>query len=107
MQTMMVDYFPRAHTAIAEWLACIMFMVPMKKRLKNWQLGLLYAGVLAAFLFTNQDQAPFLLIIFLDILYMMVMQEASCPGQKSGITGLMPSSPPSSPHHWNGRSTTT
>lgn len=73
MQTMMVDYFPRAHTAIAEWLACIMFMLPMKKRLKNWQLGLLYAGVLAAFLVTNQDQAPFLLIIFLDILYMMVM----------------------------------
>lgn len=73
MQTMMVDYFPRAHTAIAEWLACIMFMLPMKKRLKNWQLGLLYAGVLAAFLITNQDQAPFLLIIFLDILYMMVM----------------------------------
>ncbi|MDD6050556.1 MAG: ATP-binding protein [Clostridiales bacterium] len=73
MQTMMVDYFPRAHTAIAEWLACIMFMLPMKKRLKNWQLGLLYAGVLAVFLVTNQDQAPFLLIILLDILYMMVM----------------------------------
>ena len=35
MHTMMVDYFPRAHTAIAEWLACIVFMLPMKKRLKN------------------------------------------------------------------------
>ena len=73
MQTMMVDYFPRAHTAIAEWLACIMFMLPMKKRLKHWQLGLLYVGVLAAFLVTNQDHYPYLLVILLDFLYMLVM----------------------------------
>ena len=73
MQTMMVDYFPRAHTAIAEWLACILFMLPMKKRLKPWQLGLLYVGVLAAFLVTNQDHYPYLLVILLDFLYMLVM----------------------------------
>ena len=73
MQTMMVDYFPRAHTAIAEWLACIMFMLPMQKRLKHWQLGLLYGGVLAAFLLTNQDQFPYLLVITLDFLYMLIM----------------------------------
>ena len=73
MQTMMVDYFPRAHTAIAEWLACILFMLPMKKRLKHWQLGLLYMGVLAAFLITNQDHYPYLLVILLDFLYMLVM----------------------------------
>lgn len=78
MHTMMVDYFPRAHTAIAEWLACIVFMLPMKKRLKNWQLGLLYAGVLAAFLITNQDHYPFLLIILLDFLYMLIMIGVGC-----------------------------
>lgn len=73
MQTMMVDYFPRAHTAIAEWLACIMFMLPMEKRLKGWQQGILYIGVLAAFLITNQDHFPFGLIILLDFLYMLIM----------------------------------
>jgi signal transduction histidine kinase len=78
MHTMMVDYFPRAHTAIAEWLACIMFMLPMKKRLKGWRLGLLYGGILAAFLITNQDHYPFLLIILLDFLYMLTMIGAGC-----------------------------
>lgn len=73
MQTMMVDYFPRAHTAIAEWLACIVFMLPMQKRLKGWQLWLLYGGILAAFLLTNQDHYPFLLIVLLDFLYMLIM----------------------------------
>lgn len=73
MHTMMVDYFPRAHTAIAEWLACIVFMLPMQKRLKEWQLWLLYGGILTAFLLTNQDHYPFLLIILLDFLYMLIM----------------------------------
>lgn len=78
MQTMMVDYFPRAHTAIAEWLACIMFMLPMKKRLKGWPLGLLYAGLLAAFLLTNQDRFPYLLVILLDFLYLLIMIGVGC-----------------------------
>lgn len=66
MQTVLVDYFPRAHTAIAEWLACIVFMLPLKKRFNRWQTALLYLGMLAAFLVTNQDKAPFLMIIILD-----------------------------------------
>lgn len=73
MQTMMVDYFPRAHTAIAEWLACIMCMIPLQRRLNRWQTALLYGGILAAFLVTNQDQYPYLLVILLDLVYMLIM----------------------------------
>lgn len=78
MQTVLVDYFPRAHTAIAEWLACIVFMLPLKKRFNRWQTALLYLGMLAAFLVTKQDKAPFLMIIILDFLYMLVMIGVGC-----------------------------
>ena len=78
MQTMMVDYFPRAHTAIAEWLACILFMLPLKKRIGPVQLAMLYAGTLAAFFVTNQDHFPWLLIVVLDMLYMLLMFRLGC-----------------------------
>ena len=27
-----VDFFPRIHTAIAEWMACMTFILPQRKR---------------------------------------------------------------------------
>lgn len=72
MQTMMVDYFPRAHTAIAEWLACIVVMHPLQKRLKGWQTALLYAGFLALLLLNSQDSAPWGLIVTGDALLMLL-----------------------------------
>ena len=34
-----VEFFPRVHTAIAEWLACMLFILPQKKRFgeSSWQ----------------------------------------------------------------------
>ena len=34
-----VGFFPRIHTAIAEWLACMLFILPQKKRFgeSSWQ----------------------------------------------------------------------
>lgn len=78
MQTVLVDYFPRAHTAIAEWLACIIFCLPLKKRFGRWQTTLLYLATLAAFMVTNQDHFPFLMIIVLDFLYMYLMIGVGC-----------------------------
>ncbi len=70
MQTMMVDYFPRAHTAIAEWLACAVFMLPLKKRLNRWQQGALYLLSLAVLLVTNlvgEKQEGLLWIVLMGI----------------------------------------
>ena len=45
------DNFPRIHTAIAEIIACILFILPAEKRLKGWKLygGFAAFGVLLFF----------------------------------------------------------
>lgn len=37
---------PRLYTAIAEWMACLIFIFPLKKRYEKWKTGLLIAGML-------------------------------------------------------------
>lgn len=44
---------PRVHTAIAEWLGCILYLLPMKKRFKGVSLYALYFVFLILLLFTN------------------------------------------------------
>ena len=46
----MIDYImpdiPRIYTAIAEWVACMLFILPVKKRFDRLKTGLLAAGAL-------------------------------------------------------------
>ena len=37
---------PRIYTAIAEWVACMLFILPVKKRFDRLKTGLLAAGAL-------------------------------------------------------------
>ena len=47
------DFFPRLHTAIAEWLACMVFILPRSKRFTGWKLYAVYAVFAALLLATN------------------------------------------------------
>ena len=38
---------PRVYTALAEWAACMIFILPLKKRMKAWQTLLIALGMLA------------------------------------------------------------
>ncbi len=46
----MIDYMmpdiPRFYTALAEWVACMVFILPLKKRFQKWETGLLMAAML-------------------------------------------------------------
>ena len=50
-----VGFFPRIHTAIAEWLACMLFILPQKKRFgeSSWQQIGCCIGFLALLLFRS------------------------------------------------------
>ena len=37
---------PRIYTAIAEWAACMIFIISLKKRYEWWKSGLIIAGML-------------------------------------------------------------
>ena len=57
-----VGFFPRVHTAIAEWLACMLFILPQKKRFgeTSWQQIGCCIGFLALLLglnLLNQEQS--------------------------------------------------
>ena len=57
-----VGFFPRVHTAIAEWLACMLFILPQKKRFgeSSWQQIGCCIGFLALLLglnLLNQQQS--------------------------------------------------
>jgi hypothetical protein len=47
--TVIIPDLPRLHTALAEWLACIIFIIPLKKRFKVIRLYLVRT-LLVAFL---------------------------------------------------------
>lgn len=58
----MIDYMmpdiPRFYTALAEWVACMVFILPLKKRFQKWETGLLMAAMLlvqSAFLVLTGD----------------------------------------------------
>ena len=47
------DNFPRLHTAIAEWLACMLFIIPRTKRFRGWKLYAAYIGFAVLLFVTN------------------------------------------------------
>lgn len=44
---------PRIYTAAAEWMACMLFIVSLKKRFEWWKSGLIMAGACAAVCFSG------------------------------------------------------
>lgn len=49
---------PRFYTALAEWVACLVLILPLKKRFQKWETGLLMAAMLlvqSAFLVLTGD----------------------------------------------------
>ena len=55
---------PRIYTAAAEWMACMLFIVSLKKRFEWWKSGLIMAGMLC-FSGGNRKCAD----LFLDSVY--------------------------------------
>ena len=53
METELFDYFPRVHTAIAEWLVCVLYILPLQKRIKGVGLVVLMAAFFGLLLMTN------------------------------------------------------
>jgi signal transduction histidine kinase len=45
--------FPRVHTAIAEWLACLIYIFPRTKRIQGWKLWSVCAAFFGILLLTN------------------------------------------------------
>ena len=45
MEHLMPD-IPRIYTAVAEWMACMLFIVPLKKRFEWWKSGFIMTGML-------------------------------------------------------------
>ena len=76
---------PRLYTALAEWLACMVYIQALPRRFHGWRMGL-WAGAglaaLTAFLILTGD---------LPIGFWLPCMAASCWQ--------------SSPHRWNGSST--
>ncbi|MCP1110925.1 ATP-binding protein [Ohessyouella blattaphilus] len=46
MMEQMFPDIPRLYTAIAEWIACVIYIIPLKKKLKGMRLILVLAGML-------------------------------------------------------------
>ena len=78
MEHIMPD-IPRIYTAVAEWMACMLFILPVKKRFQKWQTAGIMAAVLliqSVFLVMTDDikiyfwipcmiVAVFLMIVFI------------------------------------------
>ncbi len=66
---------PRIHTAIAEWLACVLYLMPMKKRFKGMPLYGVYFAFLILLLCTNiiGERVPLSLWLLFMLLGMAAM----------------------------------
>lgn len=83
MEITLVDYFPRMHTAIAEWLACVLYMIPLKKRFHGSRLGVLltvFLGVLVVTNLVGEQVEGFLwiLLMALGLVSMFLMLHIGC-----------------------------
>ena len=77
------DNFPRVHTAIAEWIACMVFILPRSKRITGWKLYGAYAVFAVLLLITNyfnemMDGFPWVLLMGACMLEMFFMIWLCC-----------------------------
>lgn len=83
METILFDYFPRVHTAIAEWLACVLYMLPLPRRFHGVRLGGAYSAFLVLLLATNllgerAEGLTWILLMGLGMLLMLLMILSLC-----------------------------
>ena len=77
------DIFPRLHTAIAEWIACVIYILPRTKRLKGWKLYAVMLGFAGLLLIPNYfsetvDGFPWVLLMAACMLVMFLMIWTCC-----------------------------
>lgn len=78
MNITMVEFFPRAHTAIAEWIACMIYILPNKKRFtgwKQWSLYLCFFVILLGLNLLSEHTVgfPWMLLMGLCMVFMLLM----------------------------------
>lgn len=83
MEMIMVDYFPRIHTAIAEWLACALYMLPLPRRFHGVRLWGAYGAFFAVLMATNTigegvEGMLWILLMGLGMLTMLMMIFTIC-----------------------------
>lgn len=83
MEITLVDYFPRMHTAIAEWLACALYMLPLHKRFRGFRLGALMVAILGVLVVTNLVSEKvegflWILLMALGLVSMFLMLHIGC-----------------------------
>ena len=74
---------PGLHTAIAEWLACLVYIMPRSKRIRGWRLWAVYAAFLVVLTATNlfraeQDGILWILLMTVGITEMYLMILSCC-----------------------------
>ena len=74
---------PGLHTAIAEWLACMVYIMPRSKRFNRWGLWAVSASFLVILSFTNQfrthlDGWPWILLMVVGLVEMYLMIYLCC-----------------------------
>lgn len=74
-QTTLFTYFPRVHTAIAEWLACLLFMLPLHKRMHKGVCAAICVAGLAVLLLIHMagERSTGLVWIVLMVLGLSMM----------------------------------
>ena len=78
---------PGLHTAIAEWIACLLYIFPRTKRLNGWKLWTVCAVFFVALAFTNlvrtrTDGVPWVFLMAGGIAEMYLMILLCC---KAGV----------------------
>lgn len=82
MRELFLD-IPRAHTALAEWSACLVYIFVMRKKLTGWKQWLMAAGMLAVqmiFLVATDDTPIWMWIpcMVIAVLFMLFFIYYSC-----------------------------
>ena len=82
---------PRLYTALAEWCACLIYVLPLRGRLRGWRFWLTAAGALAiqgAFLgLTGGLPLPFWIPCMAAAVGLMFLFLWLCGGAAAGLLG--------------------
>lgn len=90
MNTLLPE-IPRIYTALAEWLACIVYMLPLKKQLKGWGLIAFSGGFLVVqslFLMLTKDLPIYLwipcMIAAIGIMFYFIYTSCNISAREAG-----------------------
>ena len=109
MHTELFTEFPRVHTAIAEWIACLIYIIPRTKRFRGWKLFGVCASFFAVLLLTNvpsehEDGFVWVMLMIgcMVEMFLMIFSAAKPVFGRRYIIGLTLSLRRNLRHRWNG-----